>query len=804
MQLQQDVRYALRKLRRSPGFALTAILTLALGVGATTAVFSVVEQMLLKQLPYRDADRIVALQTLFTNRQHMNPRVPGGDYMDLQAQSAFSAAAYYAFFESGVQLPGHATFTHVSIASPQFPLVFGVQPVRGTLFRATDAAHEALVSKAFADAELGGIDTAVGKLISTGGESYEVVGVLPRGFDFPQKTNVWFGSPAVPLDSASRDSYNYSAVGLLRQGLTAEQAQSQLDALSARLAKQFPISHAHVELRAVPLRDALTGDVNTSLWLWLAAVGVLLLIACANVAHLQLVRISAQGHALAVRAALGATRARIVGSVLIEAALVSFLGGLAGLLLSIPATRLLMRVLSSQLPRAMSAMPDPRLLGFCLLLAVLVTVFSATLPCWWAGRRDPAAALNRGTRSGSTDRSSAVWRRGLLAIEIGLSFLLVTTSGLLLRTIDHIRHVSLGFAAENRLVVSVDAPAHGLAEGQKRITQLAALTAQLGALPGVESAVEAWGLPASDDGSNGSYAVPSKGQNMDQAGLPWAVFSLAGQGYFKAMHIPLLRGREVTVADTYGSQPVVVISERLARQSFGHEDPVGKQLICGMDEESMRGATIIGVVGDVRQDTPADDPSPALYMPVAQHPERVAIGGGAQIVLHTSVAPATLIPAVRQRVLATDATIATKFTTMDDALAMATEPQQLRGELLTAFASLALLLAAVGMYSVTSYTVAQQVREIGIRMALGADRGTVAREVMATATKSGLLGIGLGVLVSLETSRVLSRFLVGVPALDPVSYGVAACVLIAAAALAALVPARRAASTEPMVALRTE
>ncbi len=339
MTLAQDLRYAVRQLRRNPGFAVTAILTLALGIGATTAVFSVVEQMLLKQLPYRNADRIVALETLFTDRQHQIPRVPGGDYMDLQAQSAFSAAAYYAFFESGVQLPDHATFTHVAIASPRFPQVFGVQPVRGTLFRAADASHEALVSEAFADAELGGIDTAVGKLVSTEGESYEVVGVMPRGFDFPQKTSVWFGSPAVPLDSASRDSYNYRAVGLLRDGLTTEQAQLQLDALSLRLAKQFPISHAHISLRAVPLRDALTGEVRISLWLWLAAVGVLLLIACANVAHLQLVRISAQGHALAVRSALGATRARIVSSVLVEAGVVSLLGGVAGLLLSIPATQ---------------------------------------------------------------------------------------------------------------------------------------------------------------------------------------------------------------------------------------------------------------------------------------------------------------------------------------------------------------------------------------------------------------------------------------------------------------------------------
>ncbi len=309
------------------------------------------------------------------------------------------------------------------------------------------------------------------------------------------------------------------------------------------------------------------------------------------------------------------------------------------------------------------------------------------------------------------------------------------------------------------------------------------------------------GLPAGQYGSNGSYAVTSKGQSMEQAGLPWAIFSLAGPGYFQTMRIPLLRGRDVAAADTYGSQPVAIISAKLARQSFGDSDPLGQQIICGLDQDSMRGATIIGVVGDVRQDSPADDPTPALYMSLAQHPY---LANEVEIVLRTASAPAMLIPAVRQRLLATDASIATKFTTMDDALAAATEPQQLRGELLTAFAALALLLAAVGMYSVTSYTVAQQVREIGIRMALGAGRAVVAREVMMAAAKSGLLGIGLGVLVSLEASRVLSRFLVGVAALDPVSYGIAACVLVAAAALAALVPARRAAAVEPMQALRSE
>ncbi|MGA9718553.1 MAG: ABC transporter permease, partial [Acidobacteriaceae bacterium] len=368
MALGQDLRYAVRQLRRNPGFALTAILTLALGIGATTAVFSVVEQMLLKQLPYRDADRIVALRAFFTNSQHLNPHVTGGDYQDIRNDSAFAAVAYYEGGEMGVQLPDHAAFTQIDAVSPQFADVFGVRPVSGALFRPGDASHQALVSEAFADAELGGVQAAVGKLLSVESESYQVVGVLPRSFDFPQKTKIWLGTSATP-ENVNRDSYNYGAVARVRDTLDVHQAQLRMDVLSKRLAAQFPVSHTHVELRAVPLRDSLTGGVRTSLWLWLAAVGVLLLIACANVAHLQLVRISAQGHALAVRGALGASRGRIVSAVLTEAGVISLLGGIAGLLFAIPATKLLMHLLASQLPRAMKASPDPRLLGFCLLLA---------------------------------------------------------------------------------------------------------------------------------------------------------------------------------------------------------------------------------------------------------------------------------------------------------------------------------------------------------------------------------------------------------------------------------------------------
>ncbi len=798
--LSSDIRRALRQLRRAPGFVITAVLTLALGIGATTAVFSVVEQMLLSPLPYRDASHIVAVSTFDVGRRHMNPRVTGGDYQDIAADPAFATVAYYDSDELGVQLLDHSSFAQVAQVSPSFPHVFGVVPLAGALFAPGAASHQALVSAAFADAELGGARAAVGKLLRVDSESYQVVGVLPRSFAFPQKTSVWVTGPVIP-ENLHRDAFNYHAVALVSPSVNLSQAQLQMDALSDRLRTQFPQSHAHLQLRAVPLRDALTGGVRGSLLLWLSGVGVLLLIACANVAHLQLVRVSAQGHAWAVRSALGATRARIVGAVLLESALIAVMGSAAGVLISVPATRLLSRLLAAQLPRTLHGAPDLRVLGFSLLMAFAATVLSAALPCWWASRRDPAAALNHGPRSGTTDRSAARWRRSLLTLEVALSFLLIVSSGLLLRTLEHLREVPLGFAPENRLVVYAHAPASGLQEAQRRANQLAQLTESLRTLPGVLGAAETVGLPAGEYGSNGAYAIPAKGQDMQQGGLPGAIFSLAGPGYFDLLQVPLLRGRAFTATDRFGAMPVAVVSASLAKRAFGESDPLGQRIVCGWDENTMQGMTIVGVVGDVRQDSPADQPSPALYMALAQHP---FLAHEVQIVLRTATAPAALIPTARARALAVDASIAVKFTTMDDALAASIEPQQLRGTLLTAFAALALLLAAVGIYGVTSYTVAQQVRQIGIRMALGADRSAVSRQVMRAALRSSVLGVMVGCVLCVAATRALAGFLAGVSVTDPFSYVMAAAVLVAAASLAALMPAKRAAAVEPVVALRTE
>lgn len=802
-QLAQEIRLAGRQLRRAPQFALTVVVTLALGVGAATAVFSLVEQTLLAPLPYRDAGRIVSVRAA---RNGAGRRIPGGDYEDVRRSGIFAATAQYEGGEVGVQLPDHAAFTTAQSVSPGFLSVLGVGPWIGTDLDPARAPHQALVSASFADAELGGAAKAVGQLLHVQGEAYQVVGVMPRGFDYPERSSVWLGHAEAP-DNQNHDSWNYRAIARLRltkADVSADlsRARQQMDILSANLAGRFPTSHAQVKLDAVPLQEALTGSVRTSLWLWLAAVGVLLVIACGNTAHLQLVRISARQQAMTVRQALGGSRTRIAAGVLVEAGLLSGLGGLLGVLLAVPATSLLARLLSTELPRPIVAELDLRILAFALLLITLVTLLSAAWPCWWAIQRDPAAVLQRGSRTRGTDRGTALARRTLLVLELGLSFLLVVAASLLIRTLEHLRSADLGFATANRLIVYAHAPARGAEDSMRRIGQLAALTRDLGALPGVMSAAQTAGLPQGSFGSNGYFAVVSRGQSMSQAGLPQADFSLAGPGYFRTMQIPLLRGRDVTVADTIQSAAVVLISAAVAREAFGSADPLGQQIICGLDEESFkRPMTVIGVVGDVRQDTPASPRGPALYMPLAQHPSRA---NEVQIVLDTAGPPASLIPAVAAHIRNTDATIAARFTTMEDALTLSTAPERLRGELIATFATLALLLSIVGVYSVTSYAVAQRVHEIGIRMALGANRGIVAREVLGGSLRSGLEGLAIGVLASVLMARLLSRFLVGVESLDIISYAVAGGVLLAAVALAALVPARRAASIEPVVALQTE
>ena len=812
MNLGSDLAYAVRQLRRSPGFSITAVLTLALGIGAATAMYSVVQQILLAPLPYSEPDRIVALEmrhdatggAVGGASGGMNTRIAGGDYQDVLALGAFENVAYYDGGEMGVQLRDHAVFTGVAATSARFPAVLGVAPVAGTVFRESNATHEALVSAGFAQNQFGGVAAAVGRMLSVEGAPYEVVGVMPAGFSFPPHTEVWVGAPATP-ENLRHDANNYHALARLKRRTGLSQAEAQLGALSARWARSFPASHAHATLLPVPLKQALTGSVRGSLLLLMAAVTLVLLIVCVNLAHLQLARWSARAREMAVRSALGASRAGVVRPVAMEAAVLSMLGAGLGILLSVPVTAAVVRVAARQLPRGIVIHPSAGVLLFACAASLVTALVSAILPAWHASRLDPVQALKTGGRTEGTDRrsfsGSGRWRNLLVASEVALTFTLAVASGLMIHTMLYLHRVDLGFATSNRLVMYAHAPAREMAEYRKRTEELAQLTESLRDVPGVTRAAEVVGLPAGQYGSNGHYAVVSKGQAMEQGGLPEADFSLTGPGYFHTMDVPLLRGRDFTAADAFDGAPVAIISAALAKASFGGGDPMGQQIQCGWDEQSMQPMTIVGIAGDVRQQSPAERAGAVLYMPLRQHP---MVANEVQIVLRTSGQPETLIETVGQRTNRFDPSIATQFTTVDTVIADATTAPRLRSELLSSFAGIGLVLAVIGIYGVMSYSVVQRRSEVGIRMALGALPSSILRLMIGQATRTALLGLAAGVVLSLLLVQTMRSMVVGLSVFDPMTYMAAIALLLTSVVCAAAVPARRAAAIEPMQALRSE
>ncbi len=802
MDLLSDVRYAWRQLRKSPAFTMTAVLTLALGIAATTAVFSVTERVLIAPLPYREAGRIVSLQKVYGKESVGSRNVSGPDFLDLQAQTpSFARAAYYHGGGMGVQLPGHAVFTGVQEVSQEFPAIFGVTPLAGALFGKEGAAQQALVSAAFARDNFGSVEAAVGKQLSVEARAFTITGVLPAEFDFPARTSVWVGGPATP-ESMERTANNYHAVALLQAGVQPAEATAQLGALSARLAHAYGASLGTVHFTAVPLKETLTGKVRASLLLLLAAVGLVLLIVCVNIAHLQLARGAGRIRETAVRAALGAPWGRILREHAAEALLLAMAGGGLGLLLAAPLLHVLLSMAPEDLPRMEDIHLDLVVAGFCFAASVLTMLLTALAPAWQAMHTDPAAALKLDSlRTGGAQRAGSM-RAAMMATEVALTFTLAIAAGLVLRTLQRIAETDPGYQTANRLVMTTDAPAGTEAQQIHQMQQIDRLIDQLTQIPGVEQAAGIMGLPSGNYGSNGFYAIPDKGQVFGGAGLKQADFNAATPAYFSTMGIPLLRGRSFDHNDTLSNEPVAIISKSLARASFGAENPIGHTIQCGLDELSLKHpARIIGVVGDVRQNSPAEQPGPALYMPLDQHPYRA---NEIEIVMQTRVPAASLIDTIQQKTNSFDPEIATRFTSMDETVAASTAVQRFRTLLLGSFAALGLLLAIAGVFSVMSYTVAQRRLEFGIRMALGAARTALLRLVLRQALGAAAVGVAAGLISSSLLGRVMESMLYGVSDFDPLTYGVAVALLFAAVGAAAYWPARRAASIEPMEALRTE
>jgi len=797
----RDLTHAVRAVGKSPGFATVAILTLALGIGANTAIFSVINGVLLSPLPYPDPDRIVAVSTFFNQTGATTPRLTGGDLVDIRADGQiFDALSYYIGGEMGVQLPGRAEFTGAYLVNPDFFRVFGVQPAYGRLFEMDDQDRAAVISLPFAERNFGSGAAALGRAVRIENRSYEIVGVLPAGFQFPAKTDVWAPAPGTP-ENLNRTAYNYRTVARLKSGVTLETAKVHLETIAARLARSLPDSNRNKSFVAIPLRDQLVGPVRTTLYLLMGAVALVLLIACTNVADLMLARATARSREIAVRAALGARRWHIVRPLLAESAVLALAGGALGLLLAYLGTDLLGRVSLDRvpLPRLNGIHVDRLVLIFATAISLATSLIFGLVPAWQATRIDLQDALKQGGSRGLLGGRSPRLRNGLVIAQIALSFVLAVGAGLLMRSFVALNSVPLGFRSGGILVMYAHAPAGTLDEqlGVGRLFER--LFGQLGELPGVTSVAGAMGLPTGQYGSDGYYAVEGKHIFAPGQRLPHAGFRLASPGYFATLGIPLRRGREFSSHDEYNSNFVAIVSEALARETFPNEDPLGKRVKCGLD--SPKWMTIVGVIGDVRQDSPASVPAPELYMPLKQPP---FYANELQVVVRTEVEPGSLIGAVRQKVRGLNPEIAMKFTTLDAMIADSIARPRFRMLLISAFAGLALLLVIAGVYGVMSYVTTERTSEFGLRAAMGATPGDLIALVLKSAVQLAGLGVALGILLSLAAGRAIASMLFGLRPADAITYLAVLCAVIPVVLLAAAVPAWRAGRVDPLTALREE
>ena len=799
-----DLRFALRQLRRHPAFAATAALTLALGIGANTAIFTVVESVLLAPLPYHDAARIGVINTHWADNGHTpisghtSLRVTGPDAVDIRDQArSFAAVSLYNGGSEGVQLRDHSVYTTVNWVDVNFMRVFSLQPVAGRLFTNEEAHRAALVSEQFARDNFGSAPAALGQIIHVEGETIEITGVLPGSFDFPARTQVWEAASLTP-ESKARTAFNYKAVVRLQPDATSSSAASELDALAGRLQLAYPAENRDKQFFFVPLQRALTGDARPTLLLLWATAGLILLIACVNVAHLQLVRSLEQQREIAIRKALGSSRWKVVRPVILEGVLVALIGAAAGVVLALPAVRVLLALAPRELPRAAEIHLNGWVLAFTLCLAIATALLASLLPALRAAKIDPAESLKSDTTRGMGRRGTASLRDGLVVAEVTVTFVLAVGAGLLLHTMANLMARDMGYDPQRLLVADADNPAHSLDEARQAVRQLDEIFAGLGALPGVEHVAGIMGLPTGTYGSNGYYQIRG-GLPVDPHNPASANFSVASSAYFQTMAIPVKSGRDFSAQDTFDGPFVAIISQSLARQSFGNADPVGKQIQCGLDSDKWM--TIIGVVGDVRQDSPSDLPGPTLYMPMAQHP---FYANQIHIVMRTLVKPLTLMNAAQSTILQINPLIALRFTTMDTMMAKSVAAERFRAVLVSSFAGVGLLLAMLGVYGTIAYSVAQRTFEIGLRMAFGAQRDVILRSVLRHALRLASYGIAAGLALSVLLTRLVTSMLVGVHPADPASLAAASALILLTSLAAAFGPGWKATRVEPMRALRTE
>ncbi|MDQ6831708.1 MAG: ABC transporter permease [Gemmatimonadota bacterium] len=801
-----DLKYALRMLRHAPGFTIMAVLCIALGVGVTTTIFSAVNGILIRPLPYPHPEQLVSVYARYAAHGEHGVNISFPDYLSWRDENrSFSRLGMWTW--NTLTLSGEGEPERVEAAQVTanlFPLL-GVQPLLGRNFAAEEdrpgQGKVLLLGYGLWQRRFAGDRSIVGRPVSVDGVVYTVVGVMPQGFTFPERGQAWtlFAIDAAKEGRGNR--YFAGAIGRLKPGVTLAKAQSDLATISSRLQRAYSQDNFGWDAEALTLRDDLVGDLRKPLLLFLGAVGFVLLIACANVANLMLARAASRQREIAIRVAVGAGRGRLVRQILTESMVLAAIGGGVGVLVASFGVDLLKLGFPGDIPGYIAALEiDRTVLAFTLLLSAVTGIVFGLAPALRASRVELSGSLKEGTRGGGDSLGRNRMRGALVVTEVALSLVLMIGASLLIRSYRALETTKIGFDAKGILSLRVSLPPTKYASSQTRVAFFDALTERVRALPGVESVGAAQGIPFSGWNIQADFTI--EGRPAPKQGEEFVShYQTITPDYFKTIGVPLLRGRGIQNTDRDTSVHVGVINESFAKRAFPGQDPIGKRVHFGGPSSRDPWITIVGIARDYRHYRLPQPMGPAIFASYFTDASRTQT-----LAIRTSLAdPLSLTTAVRASIHDVDENVpAYQVQTFEQVLSRSLWRQRLQGQVLGVFAVMALLLATVGIYGVISYTVAQRTRELGLRMALGASRGHVLALVVGQGTRLALIGVAIGIAGALALSRVVSGLLYGVQPTDLVTFIGVPIVLAGVAVLASYVPALRATKLDPVVALRND
>jgi predicted permease len=807
--LMQDLRFALRQMVRKPGFTAVIVLTMALGIGANAAIFSVLDSVLLRPLPYTHPEQLIKVWTRFTGIGSPNDQnyVSPPEFRDVrQLHHSFSELAAMQAGSINLGLKGSPQRVIGASVSPSLFSILGARPLLGRTFLEEEAQpgrdHEVVLSYPLWRRVFAANPAVVGSTIDVDGVPMSVVGVMPADFAYPNQTEIWGPLAFSPNDLSenNRGSHGLEVLGRVKPGLSFAQVQADMDGVGRTMIEQhpsYPYTKYDFGIILHPLLEEMVGDVKTALLVLMAAVGLVLLIACANVANLLLARSTERKQEMETRMALGASSGRLARQLVTESVLLAFVGAAVGLAATPLILRGLVAIASKSLPRVIDSSIDGRALALTVMVSLAAGILFGLAPALQLGRKGSFEVLKTGRNT--EGRRPKRLRSALVVSETALALVLVVAAGLLLRSFAQVLKVEPGFKPDGVLTMRVALPDAVFSKPEQVRGFYDTLVTRVQALPGVTMAGVVDALPLSGDGGSGTVTINTQSVRPEDA-TPEADLRVATPDYFKAMGISLVRGRLFEKRDSADAPQVAIVDESLAQTFWPNDDPLGKQLHFGGRQTKARWMTVVGVVRHVRNRTLEARSRVEVYTPLDQVPINAM-----SLAILTKGDPRSFAPTIQREVAAIDPDLPVyRVRTMTEVMGESLERRQLAMVLLGVFAGLALLLAAVGIYGVTAYSVAQRQVEIGVRMALGADRGMVMRMMLRSGMGPILIGLGMGIVLALFLTRLMNGLLFAVRATDPLAIGGASLVLITAASLAILIPSRRATRVNPVVALRYE